>query len=145
MRAYVAHRQTQGIVDRRTGARVSDVSNGEINRELQHLKRMFSLAMQAEKILRKPFIPMLKESAPRSGFFELESFEAVRRHLPAPLQAVVTFAFVTGWRVPSEVLTLEWSQVDFDAETVRLNPGTTKNGEVRVFPAALPISDRLIS
>jgi integrase len=36
--------------------------------------------------------------------------------------------------VPSEVLTLEWRQVDRQAGTVRLDPGTTKNQEGRLFP-----------
>ena len=137
VRAYVAHRQTQGIVavrGARTGERIGDVSNAEINRELQHLKRIFSLAIQAEKVWRKPYIPLLVESSPRAGFFEREAFESVRSHLPAPLQSVVTFAYVTGWRVPSEVQTLRWPQVDFAAKTVVLEPGTTKNDEGRVFP-----------
>lgn len=53
--------------------------------------------------------------------------------MPDPLGDVVTFAFITGWRIPSEVLTLEWRQVDFAAGQVRLDPGTTKNNEGRVF------------
>jgi integrase len=41
--------------------------------------------------------------------------------------------------VPSEVLTLRWSQVDFQAGMVRLEPGTTKNDEGRTLPFnALP-------
>jgi len=36
--------------------------------------------------------------------------------------------------VPSEVLVLRWAQVDFGAGSVRLEPGTTKTGEGRVFP-----------
>jgi len=40
----------------------------------------------------------------------------------------VTFAYITGWRVPSEVLPLEWRQVDLDAGTVQLDSGQTKNG-----------------
>ena len=47
---------------------------------------------------------------------------------------VITFAYLTGWRIPSEVLTIEWRQVDFGASEVRLDPGTTKNREGRVFP-----------
>jgi integrase len=39
----------------------------------------------------------------------------------------VRFAFITGWRIPSEVLTLEWRQVDFNAKQMRLDPGTPKN------------------
>ena len=39
-----------------------------------------------------------------------------------------------GWRTPSEILPLEWRQVDRVAGEVRLDPGTTKNDEGRVFP-----------
>ena len=48
MRAFVAHRQKQGIVavkGKRKGERVSDVSNAEINRERALLKAMFTLAL----------------------------------------------------------------------------------------------------
>ena len=34
----------------------------------------------------------------------------------------------------SEVLPLQWSQVDCDAGVVRLEPGTTKSGRGRTFP-----------
>jgi integrase len=45
---------------------------------------------------------------------------------------VVTFGYYTGWRV-TEVLTLQWRQVDLNAAEVRLDPGTTKNGKGRVI------------
>ena len=70
----------------------------------------------------------------RRGFFECKQFEAVRLRLPACIQPVVSFAYITGWRIQSEVLPLEWRQVDSVAGTVRLDPGTTKNREGRVFP-----------
>ena len=50
------------------------------------------------------------------------------------MAAVVSFCDITGWRIPSEVLTLQWRQVDLAAGIVRLDPGTTKNSEGRVFP-----------
>ena len=142
VRAYVALRQAQGIVNRK-GERIGDVSNGEINRELQHLKRIFSLAVQADKLFRKPHIPMLAESRPRKGFFERDQFESVRRHLPESLRPLVTFAYITGWRVPSEVQTLQWSQVDFTATTVRLEADMTKNGEARIFPFTTELRELL--
>jgi integrase len=58
----------------------------------------------------------------------------VLAHLPAEIAAVIRFAAITGWRIRAEVQRLEWRQVDFDAGEVRLDPGTTKNGEGRVFP-----------
>ena len=106
----------------------------EINRELAVLKRMFSLAVKANKLLFRPHIPMLAEHNVRTGFFEREQFEAVRAQLPAALQPVATFAYLTGWRVQSEILPLEWRHVDLKAGTVRLDPGTTKNQEGRMFP-----------
>jgi len=109
-------------------------SNAEINRELALLKRMFTLAMQAAKLLYRPHIPMLKENNVRTGFFEREPFESVLAHLPAEIQPVIEFAYITGWRIASEVLPLKWRQVDFDAGEIRLDAGTTKNGEGRVFP-----------
>ena len=44
----------------------------------------------------------------------------------------VSIAYTCGWRMQSEVLALERRHVDFDAGTLRLDPGTTKNGEGRM-------------
>jgi integrase len=76
---------------------------------------------------------MLQEDNVRVGFFEPEQFTSLCRHLPAELRPVVTFAHITGWRIASEVLPLEWRHVDFKAGEVRLDPGTTKNRAGRVF------------
>jgi integrase len=109
-------------------------SPAEVNRELQHLKRMFTLAIQAGLLLHRPHIPLLRENNVRTGFFEPEQIAAVLAHLPADVAAVISFAHLTGWRIKSEVLPLQWRQIDFAAGEVRLDPGTTKNGEGRVFP-----------
>ncbi len=109
------------------------VSVGEINRELTVLKRMFSLAVEAGKLHRKPHFAMLREDNVRVGFFEPEQYAAVLAHLPEAMRPVVTFAYVTGWRINSEVLTIQWRQVDLRVGEVRLDPGTTKNKEGRVF------------
>lgn len=109
-------------------------SNAEINRELSALKRMFTLAVQGGKLVSKPYIPMLKENNVRKGFFEPAQFESVKNHLPPHMQGIARFAHATGWRTPSEVLPLEWRQVDVHSGEVRLDPGTTKNDDARVFP-----------
>ena len=145
LRAYVTKRLADGTpVRQKRGSQAKDeasasdapkrpVSAGEINRELTVLKRMFSLAIQAGKLVHKPHFPMLRENNVRAGFFEREQYLSVLRHLPTSMQPVVTFAFVTGWRINSEVLPLQWRQVDLKLGEVRLDPGTTKNLEGRVF------------
>jgi len=120
------------VVDRKKAG----ASNAEINRELAVLKRMFSLAIHAGKVFYRPHIAMLKEDNTRKGFFERAQFEAVRKHLPAELRPLVTVAYWTGWRVPSELMPLEWRQIDEHRKIIRLEPGTTKNRDGRTFPYA---------
>jgi integrase len=122
VRKFIVQRQAAGA------------SNAEINRETGLLRRMFSLAVQGGKLLHRPHIPMLREDNVRTGFFEPEQYRSVLAHLPEDIRGVVTFAYITGWRVQSEVLPLQWRNVDFSAGEVRLDPGTTKNKKGRVFP-----------
>ena len=67
-----------------------------VNRELAVLKRAFSLAKIAQKLLFIPHIKMLKEDNVRQGFFEKAEFEDVRQALPANLRWIFTFAFLTS-------------------------------------------------
>lgn len=159
IRSYIATRQEQRVIASRAfkfTARdgtvrhvpqqrraVASVSNGEINRELTALKRMFNLAMQAGRLLQKPYIPLLKENNVRTGFFEREEFDGVMVHLPEAVRPIAAFADITGWRIDSEVLPLEWRQVDFSAGEVRLDPGTTKNREGRTFPMTVDLRQLL--
>jgi len=106
----------------------------EVNRELAALKRMFSLAVKEGRLHAKPYIAMLAERNVRRGFLEPAQFAAVERQLPAALRPVLRFAYLTGWRLASEVLPLEWRNVDWTGRVVRLDPGTTKNGEGRSYP-----------
>lgn len=108
-----------------------------INRELSVLKRAYVLAEQAGTVLHRPHIPMLTEDNVRQGFFEREDFEDVRANLPEYLRGVVTLAYYTGWRVPSEVLPLTWAQVDRETQAIRLEVGTTKNRDGRTLPYGL--------
>ncbi len=47
---------------------------------------------------------------------------------------MATVAYITGWRTLSELLPLEWRQVECNGGTLRRDPGTTKNRDSRVFP-----------
>jgi integrase len=90
-------------------------SNGEINRELTTLKRILNLAQQNGKLMHVPHVPMLKERNVRTGFFEREQVERILARLPTAVRPAVRFAYITGWRIPSEVLKLQWRHVDFES------------------------------
>ena len=58
---------------------------------------------------------------------------SVLRFLPDELKPMIRLAYVTGWRIRAEIAPLQWSQVELDARTLRLEPVTTKNGDGRLF------------
>ena len=123
IRDYTMHRSQEGA------------SNASINRELGALKRMFNLAneMTPPKVGRVPYIPMLKESNVRKGFFEHVEYLALQHELLDYLRPVLTFGYYTGAR-EGEILGLKWHQVSLTARTVNLEPGTTKNNQPRTIP-----------
>jgi integrase len=104
-----------------------------IQNELAALKRMFTIAMRAGRVAQRPYIPPMKVRNTRTGFFEPVDFAAVKARLPEDLQPLAEFFRFTGWR-KKEVLRLTWPQVDFRAGEVRLEVGSTKNDDGRVFP-----------
>jgi len=121
IRSYIERRQREGF------------KNATINRDLAALKRMFRLAVDAKLLSHDhlPRIELLKESPPRSGFFEWEAFQLVLQHLPARIKPIALLAYELGWRL-REILGLQWHQIDLDEGWVRLAPGTTKNDEARI-------------
>ena len=129
----LAHISTADVNRFINARQTAGASNATVNRELAALKRMFSLAVAAGKLLHRPHVPMLREDNTRTGFFERHQFEAVRAHLPPELRGLVTLAYTFGWRIRSEVLPLQWPQVDQQAGTIRLEPGTTKNAAGRTI------------
>jgi len=90
-----------------------------------------------------PYIPMLKESAPRSGFFEPAEYDALYRALPDYLRLPLALGFFTGMR-KAEVLGLKWEQVNFLDGCIRLNAGETKSGEGRTIPVVPQLRTLLI-
>ncbi len=132
IRAYVRARQEEGY------------ANGTIRKDLAALKRAFNLGIQAGQLSTKPYIPSVRADDARSNFLTMADVEAVAREIGPDLGPLVRFAALTGWR-RNEVRSLRWGQVDFEAKTVRLAPGTTKNRDGRTFPfRTYPPLERLL-
>lgn len=108
-------------------------SNNQIRHELTLLRRMFNLQIELGRLSFCPHIALPDEGPARKGFFSREDLEALCRHLPAPIDDMARVMFITGWRVDSEVLPLEWRHVDFAANELRLDAEMTKTDEGRVF------------
>lgn len=112
----------------------ADAATSTVNRELTVLKAMFNYGAKSEppKVLRVPrFPPRLREPNPRSGFVTDDEYKAVLdkcKH--AWLRALLAVAYTYGFR-RSELVGLRVSQIDLDAHTIHLLPGTTKNDKGR--------------
>lgn len=135
LNAYIVRRQSEV-------SRGKVPATGTINRELEAIRHTFKLAMQHGKLMHMPHVPHLRESNTRTGFFTEEEVLRLCSHLKPMLAAFVRFAFLTGWR-KSEISNLRWSNVDFAAGEIRLDPGSTKNGEGRVFPMSADLRNLL--
>lgn len=127
VKRYISDRQDEGA------------ANATINKELAALRRGFSLLRQAGRLARAPHVPTLATDNVREHFLTMADVEAICREISDELEPVVRFAALTGWR-KGEIIAyngspgLRWRQVDFESETVHLDPGTTKNREGRTFP-----------
>ncbi len=132
IRTYIMRRQSEGA------------KNATINRELSALRRMFRLAVQADKIQRIPHVPMLEENNVRSGFLEHSQYEMLLEALPDYLKPVLIMAYWTGCR-KSEILSLRWLNVGFLKRKITLLPKNTKNKRSRIIPLPEELCQTLLA
>jgi integrase len=118
--------------------REQGASVATINRECATLRRMFSLAIEAEKLARRPKFNMLDGEKVRQGFVDHGDFLRLVAELPEHLKPLVEFLYFGGWR-KSAARNLEWKEIDLRGRTARLKVEDSKNNE----PWVLPLSGRL--
>jgi integrase len=138
----IADHDIDAYVDKRV--QEDKIANATVKYEISLLKRMFRLG---RKILSgyRPDFPNIRVNNTRTGFFEEPDFRELLVHLDEDLRPPAEFAYLTGWRVRSEVFPLKWTQIDMKVGEIRLEPGTTKTDEGRTFIfGILPELDNLI-
>jgi len=129
--AYIVKRK--GETTRRGGP----PANATINRELEVLKRAFTLAKNSTppKAHQVPYISLLRENNAREGFIDREDYRILKAALPSYLKPVLTTGYFTGMRL-GELLNLRWPQVDLNRRSIRLEASDTKNRTARTIPLA---------
>jgi hypothetical protein len=98
----ITFRAVEGYITKR---RADEKSNATINRELELVRRALRLANDRQLLPSVPKVRVLPEHNTRQGFFERPDLEAVVAALPAYLQDVTRFAYLTGWR-KGEIISL---------------------------------------
>jgi hypothetical protein len=84
------------------------------------LRHAFNIAREAERVASLPIFELHDPKDARKGFFEREQFEAVLRGPTGDLKPVVHVAYLTGWRLKSEVLTRRKQHLDLKDGWLRL-------------------------
>jgi len=130
VRHYIRQRRQEGA------------SNATVNRELAALKRMLNFGRQSTppKVRAVPYIPMLKEDNVRTGFVEDDAFSRLTAEASELwLRTFLELAYSYGWR-RGELLGLRVRQVALRGRTIRLDVGSTKNGEGREVAMTAKVS-----
>ena len=120
--AFIAHKKK------------AEYANASINRYLEALTRAYTIGSECEPplISKRPKIEMLDESDNvREGFLSREQYEALLAELPSHLQTLLVLGYHLGMR-RGELVKLRWDQVDWHANTIRLEKRQTKTKQSRV-------------
>ena len=130
--AYISWRQEQRA------------ASATINRELAALRRAFRLAQKAGMVAFRPEISTLREERQPREFFEADQYSAVLENLAEYLKPAIQTAFITGWRIKSEILTRQKQHLDLQSGFLRLEREETSGGEERRFPLTPGMRELLV-
>jgi integrase len=129
-----------------TDRKAAGAANATVLLELSLLRSAFNMAIRLGVLAAAPLFPEIDVSTnARQGVLTHAEVEALTAELPPELRGAVWVAFYTGWRLKSDVLSMEWGQISDGV--LRLEPGKSKGGEGRSvsldnFPALKAVFDR---
>jgi len=131
LHAYVQQRLTAP----RGEGRPVGYAPATVQQEMAALKRSLNIAVERGLLpyhVKVPSMGTIQNARPE--FVSDAEWLLIRMELPEWWQDLGDLAITMGWRALGELRPLTWAQVDWDAGTVRLEPGTTKNKDGRVWP-----------
>ncbi len=131
---------TPAEIEKYKSKRLGVVKNSTINRELNYLSKMFSLAVENDYIKISPFSSVKKlriENLPDRFLSSDEEKKLMAVSNPI-MQTIILTALHTGIR-KSGILNLKWEDIDFKTNHIKVLK--TKNNKIR----RIPLSDKLKS
>lgn len=111
--------------------RKAGAADGTLNNEMGCLATAFRLAQREGSLVTPPYVPRPAASKARKVFLEVETFDAIHRHMAGVCAQIAEFEYLSGWRT-NEVLGLGWPVVFLRDSEIRLLD--SKNGDGRVLP-----------
>lgn len=127
---------TLDVIAKIKAARLKEASKSTANRFLALVRSILKRAVEEWDWLEKaPKVKLFKESEGRVRFITPEQVQALLQELPAHQKDMVLFALQTGLR-QSNVLKLEWLQVNLEQEHMWVNAADSKNRK----PIAVPLN-----
>ena len=129
IKAYIQWRRKEGDAD------------ATIRRQLGHLRLAFNRAFKEEEINRNDVPPfeLPKDSDPREGFIEPDTFETLRNAFPEHLRPALTFLYYTGVRIGA-AQKITWSMVSNDNTEIEMPRRVIKNKTPHNVPLVGPLS-----
>ena len=124
---------TVSVIDEIRQAKLKGNSKSTVNRYLSLVRSILNRAVGWEWLDKAPKITMFKEPQGRTRFLTVDEVHRLLQELPEHVQDMVIFTLSCGLRY-SNVLKLEWSQVDLNAAHVWVAASNSKNGKALSIP-----------
>ena len=130
-----ANVSTDAVEKYKRQRRAEGAAPATVNRELATLRRAFNYGKRStpSRVFTVPYIQMFRENNARQGFVEDADFSRMATEAAKDglwMRTLLEVAYTYGWR-RGEMLGLRVRQVDLLNRTIRLDVGSTKNGEGR--------------
>jgi len=134
---YISWRRVRVFSNHDNTHRKGSVSNATINREISVLSCFFNWCIRKEFMTHNPAaMCKLKENNQREVRLSKDEIDILlmeAEKIDLTFHKVISLALLTGMR-RSEILTLEWNEVHFDASKILLSALKTKSKRARVIP-----------
>ena len=126
---------TRADIDKYIAQRTGKVSNSAINREMDNIRRIFSLAVENRKLEVNPCanFKKLRIDNPQERFLTKDEEVKLLKVANPTMKNMIILALYTGLRT-NELLNLKWEDIFMDIKNAYIYVRKTKNNEPRKVP-----------